>query len=118
MSHELKNLKRMRLRVLVFDDVKISIFIGLSCIKAHNLLPVLIQHIAGVPYCEICGDEEATRTVELGDGVSMTYGSDGHKHIVTTRATSEERRIYAEKNQEGGMKKQGHKRNSRGTAAT
>ena len=31
----------------------------------------------------------------------MTYGRDGHTHIVTARSTSEERRIYAERNKEG-----------------
>ena len=80
MSHELKKSKRMRLRVLVCEDIKIDIIIGLTSIKAFNLLPVLTQHIAGVPCCEICGDEEASRTVERNDGVSMTYGSDGHTH--------------------------------------
>jgi len=98
----------MRLRVSVCDDVKKDIIIGLPSIKAYNLLPVLTQHTAGVPCCEICGDEEASRTVELGDGVSMTYGSDGHTYIVTARATSEERKIYAERNKEGDREKQGH----------
>jgi len=44
---------------------------------------------------------------ELGDGVSMTYGSDGHTHIVTARATSEERKIYAERNKAVGREKVG-----------
>ena len=107
MSHELKKSKRMRLRVLFCDDIKIGIIIGLPSIKAFNLLPVLTQHIAGVPCCEICEDEETSCTVELGDDVSMTYGSDGHTHIVTARATSEERRIYAEREKEGGCEKAG-----------
>ena len=42
--------------------------------------------------------------MKLGDGVSMIYG---HKHIVTSRATSEERRIYAERNNEGGHERTG-----------
>ena len=92
----------MRLRVLLCDDVKVEIIIPLPSIKAYNFLLVLTQHIAGLPCCEICGDEEATRKVELKDGVTMTYFSDGHKHIVTARARSEERRIYAERNQEVG----------------
>ena len=71
MSHELKRSKQMRLRVLVCDDVKIDIIIGLPSVKAFNLLPVLTQHISGVPCCEICGDEEAAQTVNLGDGVSI-----------------------------------------------
>jgi hypothetical protein len=71
----------MRLRVLICDDVKIDIIIGLPSIKSFNLLPVLTQHIAGVSCCEICGDEEALRTVERNNGVSMTYGSDGHTHL-------------------------------------
>ena len=107
MSHELKKPKRMRLRVLVCDDVKIDIIIGLPSIKAFDLLPVLTQHISGLPCCEICGDEEADKTVELGDGVSMTYGHDGHKNIETARATSEERRIHAELNKNGGHEKRG-----------
>jgi len=75
MSHELKKSQQMRLGVLVCDDVKIDIIIGLPSIKAFNLLPALTQHIEGVPCCEICRDEEASRTVERNDGVSMTYGS-------------------------------------------
>ncbi len=59
MSHELIQPKRMRLRVLVCDDVKIDIIIGLPSIKAFDLLPVLTQHLSGIPCCEICGDEEA-----------------------------------------------------------
>ena len=42
-SHELKKSKRMRLRVLVCDDVKVDIIIGLPSITAFNLLPVLTQ---------------------------------------------------------------------------
>ena len=59
MSHELKKSQQMRLGVLVCDDVKIDIIIGLPSIKAFNLLPALTQHIEGVPCCEICRDEEA-----------------------------------------------------------
>jgi hypothetical protein len=70
MSHELKKSKRMRLRVLVCEDIKIDIIIGLPSIKAYNLLPVLTQHIAGVPCCEICGDEEASRTLDKHDGAN------------------------------------------------
>jgi hypothetical protein len=107
MSHELKKSKRMRLRVLVCDDVKIDIIIGLPSIKAFNLLPVLTQHISGLPCCEICGEMEADKTVELGEGVSMTYGHDVYKHIETARATSEERRIHAELNKNGGHERTG-----------
>ena len=46
--------------------------------------------------------------MELGDGVSMTYGSDGYTHIVTAWATSEERKFYAERIKEGTVKRQGH----------
>jgi len=95
----------MRLRVLVCDDIKIDIIIGLPSIKDFNLLAVLTQHIAGVPCCEICGDEEASRTVEKHDGVSIRPGSDGHTHIDTARATSEERKLYAERNKEWGREK-------------
>ena len=63
-SHELNKLNRMRLRVLVCEDVKNDIIIDLPSMKAYNLLPVLTQHISGLQCCEICGDEEATRTVE------------------------------------------------------
>ena len=66
------------------------------------MLPVLTQHIVGLACNKICGDEESTWTVELGDGVSMTYGSDGQKHIVTARKRV---RIYAERKQEGGREK-------------
>ena len=45
--------------------------------------------------------------MERNDGVSMTYGSDGHTHIVTAGATSEERKLYAERNNEGGREKTG-----------
>ena len=38
MSHELIQPKRMRLRVLVCDDVKIDIIIGLPSIKTFDLL--------------------------------------------------------------------------------
>ena len=94
----------MRLRVLVCDDVKIDIIIGLPSIKTFDLLPVLTQHISGLPCCEICGDEEADKTVELGDGVIMTYGQDGHEHIETSRATSE-RRLHAQRSNYGGHEK-------------
>ena len=107
MSHELKKPKRMRLRVLVCDDVKIDIIIGLPSIKAFALLPVLTQHLSGFPCCEICGDEETANTVELGDGVIMTHDKDGHKRIETARATSEERRIHAERSNNGGHEKAG-----------
>jgi hypothetical protein len=37
----------------------------------------------------------------------MKYGSDGNTHIETARATSEERKRYAERNKEGGREKTG-----------
>ena len=39
--------------------------------------------------------------MELGDGVGMT-DSKGHSYIVSARETSEERRAYAQRHQEGG----------------
>ena len=107
MCHELKKSKRMHLRILVCDDVKTEIIIGLAFIKAysHNTFP-------DYNAAEYARTKIATRTVELGDGVSMTYSSNGHKHIVIAPVTSEERRIYAER------EKQGYKRNTRGTAVT
>jgi len=102
MSHELKKSKRMRLRVLVCDDIKIDIIIGLPSIKAYNLLPVLTQHIAGVPCCEICGDEETSRTLDKHDGAKIRPGGDVNTHTDTARATSEERRLHAEQINERG----------------
>ena len=109
----------MRLRVLVCDDVKIDIIIRLPSIKAFDLLPHSTHTtLSGLPCCEICGDEEADKMVQLGDGVILTYGHDGHQHIETARATSEEMRIHAELNNEGAMKKQGPTRNTLSTATT
>ena len=39
--------------------------------------------------------------------MSITYGSDGHTHITTARATSEEKKIYAKRNKEEGYEKAG-----------
>ena len=99
MSHELKKSKRIRLRVLVCDDVEIDIIIG-SFFQSLQLVTnthtthfriTLLQNMRG----------RGGVTVQLGDGVSMTYGSDGQTH--SDRA-GEERRIYAEKNMEVGVK--------------
>ena len=82
------------------------------------MLPVLTQHTSD---CEICGDEEAAQTIELIDGASMTDSSSGNRYIVTASEASEaseERRTYAERNQEGAVKKLGYKSNTRRTSVT
>jgi len=107
----------MRSRVLVCEDIKNDIIIGLPSMKSYILLPMLTHHISGLQCYKICGDEEVAQAVKLGDSVSMT-DRNRHKNIETARATSEKMRIYADRFQNGCREKAGNKRHTRGTAVT
>ena len=66
-SHELEQTICIRLRVLVCDNVKTNLIIGLPSIKYYNLLPGLQQHILTRKCREICADIDSESGTIQGD---------------------------------------------------